>query len=71
MRYALPALLLLVTGCVMAPIDRTALRQRTERNCRVKAAVSPAYAVDSTGAGLRNVAFDRCMRSAGFTTAEG
>jgi hypothetical protein len=55
---------LCLTACASQPLDRDALRLHAERDCRVRAAVSPAYAVDSTGVDLRNVAFDRCMRTA-------
>lgn len=53
---------LCLAACASQPIDRDAQHLHAERNCRVRAAVSPAYALDSTGIGLRNVAFDRCMR---------
>lgn len=55
-----------LAACAIQPIDREAQRLHAERDCRVRAAVSPAYAVDSTGVGLRSVAFDRCMRAALF-----
>jgi hypothetical protein len=55
---------LCLAACASHPLDHDLLRLHAERNCKVRAAVSPAYAVDSTGIGLRNVAFDRCMRTA-------
>ena len=55
---------LCLAACASRPLDRAVLQLHAERNCRVSATVSPAYAVDSTGVGLRNVAFDRCMRAA-------
>jgi len=57
---------LCLAACATRPIDRAALRLHAERDCRVRAAVAPAYALDSTGVGLRNVAFDRCMRAVDF-----
>ncbi|RCS30170.1 hypothetical protein DEO45_08915 [Rhodanobacter denitrificans] len=59
---------LCLAACASQPIDRDAQRLHAERGCRVRAAVSPAYALDSTGVGLRNVALDRCMRAAGFVS---
>lgn len=55
---------LCLAACATQPLDHNLLSLHAERNCRVQAAVAPAYAVDSTGIGLRNVAFDRCMRAA-------
>jgi hypothetical protein len=55
---------LCLAACATQPLDQNLLRLHAERDCRVQAAVAPAYAVDSTGIGLRNVAFDRCMRAA-------
>ena len=60
---------LCLAACASQPLDRNTLRLYAERNCRVSAAVSHAYAVDSTGVGLRNVAVDRCMRAAGIAKA--
>ncbi|MEW9570719.1 hypothetical protein ABQJ54_03080 [Rhodanobacter sp. Si-c] len=60
---------LCLAACASQPLDHDLLRLHAERNCRVRAAVSPAYAVDSTGIGLRNVAFDRCMRAAEIAKA--
>ena len=57
---------LCLAACATHPLDRDVLRLHAERNCGVRAAVAPAEAVDSTGVDLRNVAFDRCMRSAGI-----
>ena len=57
---------LCLAACASQPLDRDALRLHAERDCRVRAAVSPAYAVDSTGVVLRNVAYDRCIRAADF-----
>lgn len=57
---------LCLAACATHPIDHDAQRLHAERDCRVRAAVAPAYAVDSTGIGLRSVAFERCMRTAGF-----
>lgn len=57
---------LCLAACATWSIDHNVQRLHAERNCRVRATVSPAYAVDSTGIGLRNVAFDRCMRAALF-----
>jgi len=57
---------LCLAACASQPLDHDALRLHAERDCRVRAAVSPAYAVDSTGVSLRNVAYDRCMRAADF-----
>lgn len=54
---------LLLAGCAT---DQVALRHNTERNCRVEAAVNPAYAVDARVTNQRNVAFDRCMAARGF-----
>lgn len=62
------AVLLTLTACATAPMNQDVLRQHAERNCRVDAAVSPAYAIDSTGGGTRNVAFEKCMASKGFTS---
>lgn len=58
---------LCLAACATQTIDREVQRQHAERDCTVRAAVASAYAVDSTGIGLRNVAYDRCMRAAGFT----
>jgi len=55
---------LCLAACATHLIDRDVQRLHAQRDCRVRAAVAPAYAVDSTGVGLRNVAFDRCMRAA-------
>ena len=55
---------LCLAACATQPLHHNLLSLHAERNCRVQAAVAPAYAVDSTGIGLRNVAFDRCMRAA-------
>lgn len=60
--------LLCLAACATHPINRDALRLHAERNCRGRAAVSSVYAVDSTGIGMRSVAFDRCMRAAGFVS---
>ncbi|MFK2875494.1 hypothetical protein [Rhodanobacter hydrolyticus] len=57
---------LCLAACATPPIDHDALHWHAVRDCRVRAAVAPAYAVDSTGIGLRNVAFDLCMRTANF-----
>ncbi|MBA2077012.1 MAG: hypothetical protein BGP10_07895 [Rhodanobacter sp. 68-29] len=54
-----------LAGCAGLPLDRATERQHVERNCRVQASMSPAYAIDSTGIGLGNVAYDRCLRTAG------
>ena len=55
-----------LAGCASIPMDRSALRQHIQRNCGVQATVSPAYAIDSTGIGTRNVAYAVCLRSAGL-----
>lgn len=55
-----------LTGCASTPMNRDALRQHAERSCRVQSTVSKAYAVDSTGIGMRSVAYARCLRAAGF-----
>ena len=60
---------LCLAACALQPLDHDVMRLHAERNCRVRAAVSPTYAVDSTGIGLRNVAFDRCMRAADIAKA--
>ncbi|WP_426664257.1 hypothetical protein [Rhodanobacter aciditrophus] len=60
---------LCLAACASQPIDHHLLRLHAERDCQVRAAVAPAYAVDSTGVGLRNVAFDRCMRAADVAKA--
>lgn len=60
---------LCLAACATHPLDHNVLRLHAERNCKVRAAVAPAYAVDSTGVGLRNVAFGRCMRAAGIVQA--
>lgn len=60
---------LCLAACATRSIDRNVLRLHAERDCRVRATVSPAYAVDSTGIGLRNVAFERCMRAADLARA--
>ena len=57
-----------LAGCAGTPMNRDALRQHAERNCRVQAAVSKAYAMDSTGIGMRSVAHARCLQAAGFKT---
>jgi hypothetical protein len=56
-----------LAGCASAPMNRDALHQHAERNCRVQSAVSKAYAIDSTGTSIRSVAYVRCLRAAGFT----
>ncbi|HKR75173.1 MAG TPA: hypothetical protein VJR95_00820 [Rhodanobacter sp.] len=56
-------------ACASQPLDRDALHLHAERDCRVRAAVSLDYAVDSTGVGLRNVAFERCLRAADVAKA--
>lgn len=58
------SILLTLTACATAPMNQDVLRQHAERNCRAN--VSPAYAIDSTGGGTRNVAFEKCMASKGF-----
>lgn len=60
---------LCLAACASQPLDHDILRLHAERNCRVSAAVAPAYAMDSTSIDLRNVAFDRCMRAAGIAQA--
>lgn len=55
-----------LAGCASTSMHRDTLRQHAERNCRVQSTVSRAYAVDSTGAGMRSVAYARCLRGAGF-----
>ena len=55
-----------LAACARTPVNHDALRQRAERSCRVQASVSKAYAVDGTGAGMRSVAYVRCLRTAGF-----
>lgn len=60
---------LCLAACASLPLDHGLLRLHAERNCRVRATVSPAYAVDSTGVGLRNVAFERCIRAADIAKA--
>ena len=57
-----------LVGCASAPMNRDALRQHAERNCRVQSAVSRAYAIDSTGASMHSVAYVRCLRTTGFKT---
>lgn len=64
--YLIAIACLAIAACATTPMNRDVLRQHAERNCRVQATVSPAYAIDSTGVGMRNVAFDRCMASRGF-----
>ena len=59
---------LCLAACATHPLDHDTLRLHAERNCRVRAAVALAYAVDSTGIGLRNVAFERCLRAADLAT---
>mgnify|MGYP001118529641 CR=1 FL=1 len=58
---------LAISGCQGTAMNRDVLRQHVARNCRVQAATASAYALDSTGIDLDNVALDRCMRAAGFT----
>ncbi|MBD8882265.1 hypothetical protein IHE49_17420 [Rhodanobacter sp. 7MK24] len=55
-----------LAACASTPMNRDALRRHGERNCRVQAVVSPAYAIGSAGTGIRSVAYARCLRSAGF-----
>lgn len=59
-----------LAACATQPLNRDALRAHAERNCRVEATTAPAYAIDSTGVGTRNVAYDRCMARRGFVVAE-
>lgn len=58
----LAIIILLLAGCAT---DQAALRHNMERNCRVEAAVNPAYKVDASVTNQRNVAFDRCMAARG------
>lgn len=60
---------LCLAACASESLDHDLLRLHAERNCRASATVSPAYAMDSTGVFLRNVAFDRCMRAADIAKA--
>lgn len=53
-----------VSGCTGASLNRDVRRQHVARNCRVRASVPADYALDGTGVGFRNVAFERCMRAA-------
>jgi len=55
-----------LAACSTQPLNHDTMRAHAERNCRVQAATTPAYAVDSTGVSLRSVAYDACMRRAGF-----
>ncbi len=55
-----------LAGCASTPMNRDALRQRAERNCRVQSTVSKAYAIESTGTSMRSVALARCLRAAGL-----
>lgn len=55
-----------LAACASTPMNRDALRQHAERNCRVQAVVSPTYAIDSTDRGIRSIAYTRCLRAAGF-----
>ncbi|BFI95841.1 MAG: hypothetical protein RSP_13510 [Rhodanobacter sp.] len=57
---------LCLAACATQHLDHDTLRLHAERNCRVRAAVSPAYAVDSTSISLGNAAFDRCLRATGI-----
>jgi len=64
------ASLLSLAACTTQPMRTDVLRAHAERNCRVQASVSKAYAIDSTGVSLRSVAYDRCMASRGFVAAK-
>ncbi|GAB3779186.1 hypothetical protein [Dyella agri] len=63
-RIAVAVVAAALAGCTSAPMNRDLLRQHTERNCRVQSAVSSVYAIDSTGIGMRNVAYVQCLRAA-------
>lgn len=64
--YLIASACIALAACASAPMNRDALHQHAERNCRVKAAVSPAYHIDSTGIDTKSSAYAICMRSAGF-----
>lgn len=53
-------------ACASQPMNRDTLIAHAERNCRVQAATSPAYAIDSTGGGTVNVAYEKCMAKHGY-----
>ena len=65
-RIVVAAVAAALAGCASTPMNRGALRQHAERNCRVQSTVARAYAIDSTGVGMRSVAYARCLRTAGI-----
>ena len=64
--YLIAIACLAIAACATTPMNRDVLHQHAVRNCRVQAAVSPAYKIDSTGVDTRSSAYSICMRSAGF-----
>jgi hypothetical protein len=60
------ALCLGIAACATQPMNRVVLHQHAVRNCRVKAAVAPAYKIDSLGVQTSNSEFAICMRESGF-----
>lgn len=66
-KFALAALTLALGACATQPLNQDKLRAHAERNCRVEAAVNREYPVDASGrAGATSIAYQACMRRAGF-----
>lgn len=71
MKYLISAAVVLtLCACTTQTLHTDVLRAHAERNCRVEATVNHAYAIDSTGVSLKNVAYSRCMSAHGFVSAE-
>lgn len=71
MKYLISvAAVLTLAACTTQPLRTDVLRAHAERNCRVEATVNHAYAVDSMGIGMKNVAYNRCMAAHGFVAAK-
>ena len=67
MKNALIGLMvLMVAGCASVPMDKNVLYAHAVRNCHSQAAAVKTYAIDSTGVGMKNVAFQKCMVAHGF-----
>lgn len=67
MKYVLIVVTLLtLAACASQPMNQDTLIAHAKRNCRVQAATSPAYAINSTGGGTVNVAYEKCMAKHGY-----
>ena len=60
----------LLAACAGTPMNHDLLRRHAERNCRAQSAVAPAYAIGDAATTTRNIAYARCLRTAGFAIPE-